>query len=115
MSNNADATPLTLSEQSWLKEIVDSAALPSSLDREGAALALETLLGRPVSPETLRRWPIPYKLVAGCARYEVSDLIAHAKLQYENAPRRMGGRCGRTGSMLRRRPHDPARLDLEHA
>jgi len=99
MSNQVDAAPLTLSEQPWLREIVDIAALPSSLDREGAALALAALLGRPISPETLRRWPVPYRVIAGCARYQVSDLIAHAKFQYENAPRRMGGRVARAGSM----------------
>jgi hypothetical protein len=81
-----------LDDQPWLKEIVAAAGLPCSLDREGAAIAESQLLGRPVSPETLRRWPIPYKVVAGCARYEVSDLIAYAKAQIEDAPRRMGRR-----------------------
>ncbi|SRR6266498_4937462 len=98
MSNSPEATELN-NEQLWLKKIVDAAALPKSIDRIGGAIALGKLLGRPVSPETLRRWPIPYKVIAGCARYEVGDLIAYAKLQYENAPRRMGGRCARAGSL----------------
>lgn len=92
MHDEVDGLPLALSEQPWLKEILGAAALPNSVDREGGALVLGNLLGRPLSPETLRRWPIPYKVVAGCARYEVSDLIAHAKAQYENAPRRIGRR-----------------------
>jgi hypothetical protein len=92
MYADVDGLPLAVSEQPWLKEILDAAGLPNSVDREGAALALGKLLGRPVSPETLRRWPIPYKVVAGCARYEVSELIAYAKAQYENAPRRIGQR-----------------------
>src|SRR5580704_1831776 len=92
MYDDVAALSPSLDEQPWLKKIVGAAGLPSSLNREGGAIALGKLLGRPVSPETLRRWPIPYKVVAGCARYEVSDLIAFAKAQYENAPRRMGQR-----------------------
>jgi hypothetical protein len=92
MSENSDAPQTVLTDQPWLEEIVQRAALAKTLDREGSARALGKLLGRPVSPETVRRWPIPYKVVASCARYEVSDLIAYARLQYVNAPRRMGGR-----------------------
>jgi hypothetical protein len=92
MSDISDATQAALTDQPWLREIVEHAALAKSIDREGAALALAKLLGRPISPETVRRWPIPYRVVAGCARYEVSDLIAYARLQYGTAPRRMGGR-----------------------
>jgi hypothetical protein len=92
-----DALTLSLDEQPWLKEIVEAAGLPHSLDREGAAIVEGKLLGRPVSPETLRRWPIPYKVVAGYARYAVSDLIAYAKAQYENAPRRLGARGAHAG------------------
>ena len=92
MYKDVDGLSLAFSEQPWLKEILGAAALPSSVDREGAALAFGKLLGRPVSPETLRRWPIHYKVVAGCARYEVSELIGYAKAQYENAPRRIGRR-----------------------
>jgi hypothetical protein len=103
MYDDVDTFSLPLDEQPWLKEIVGAPGLPNSLDREGGAIALGKLLGRPVSPETVRRWPIPYKVVAGCARYAVSDLIAYAKAQYENAPRRMGRRGLRTG-------RSPARL-----
>ena len=92
MSENTDIPQAIITGQPWLEEIVERASLAKSIDRDGAAIALAKLLGRPVSPETVRRWPIPYKVVAGCARYEVSDLIAYARLQYVNAPRRMGGR-----------------------
>ena len=104
MHDDVDDLPLTLSEQPWLEEILGAADLPTSVDREGAALALANLLGRPISPETLRRWPIPYKVVAGCARYEVSDLIAHAKAEYANAPRRMGRRSLRRDGLVQSCP-----------
>jgi hypothetical protein len=103
MRDDVDALSTALDEQPWLKEIVGAAGLPRSIDREGGAIVLGKLLGRPISPETLRRWPIPYKVVAGCARYEVSDLVAYAKSQYANAPRRMGRRRGdviRTGGPI---------------
>jgi hypothetical protein len=90
--DDIDARPHALNGQPWIKEIRAAAGLPDSLDREGGAIALGELLGRPVSGETMRRWPIPYKVIAGCARYEVSDLIAYAKAQIENAPRRIGRR-----------------------
>jgi hypothetical protein len=92
MRDDVDALPLALDEQPWLTKIIGVAGLPESLDREGAAMALGKLLGRPISSETLRRWEIPYRIVAGCARYEVSDLVAYAKSQYANAPRRIGRR-----------------------
>jgi hypothetical protein len=92
MLDKTEAPRAALTDQPWLEEIVERAALAKTVDREGAAIALGKLLGRPVSPETVRRWPIPYKVVAGCARYELNELIAYAKSQYSNAPRRVGGR-----------------------
>ena len=92
MYDDIDIRPLGFNEQPWIKEIRAAAGLSDSLDREGGAIVLEKLLGRPVSPETLRRWAIPYKVIAGCARYEVSDIVAYAKAQIENAPRRIGRR-----------------------
>jgi hypothetical protein len=59
MHGDVDVLPVTDGEQSWLNLIVRTAGLPDSLDREGAAITLGKLLGRPVSPQTLRRWPIP--------------------------------------------------------
>jgi hypothetical protein len=100
MSNNSRQPQEVLNSQPWLEEIIENATLAKTVDREGAAIALGKLLGRPVSPETVRRWPIPYKVVAACARYELSDVIAYAQLQYENAPRRMGRRSRVTTSNL---------------
>jgi hypothetical protein len=81
------------SEQNWLNELAERAGLAGFIDREGATIVLGKLFGRPISTETLRRWPIPYVLVAGCARYEIKDLVEFARHKYEQAPRRMGGRC----------------------
>jgi hypothetical protein len=80
-------------DRNWLDELAERAGLAGFTDREGAAIVLGKLFGRPISTETVRRWPIPYVLVAGCARYEIKDLVEFAKHQYEQAPRRMGGRC----------------------
>jgi hypothetical protein len=70
----------------WLDDIVEQSGIPRTADREGAALVLSGLYGRPVSPETVRRWPIPYKVIAGLAQYEIHDLIAHAKKVIDEAP-----------------------------
>jgi hypothetical protein len=87
----------------WLDDIVDRAALPEAVDRGAAALVLARMLKRPVAAETLRRWPIPYKLVAGGALYAPDDLIAFARKAYEEAPPRRGS--GRSAS---RRPTNAA-------
>jgi hypothetical protein len=75
----------------WLDAIVEQSGVPKTADREGAAFILSGLLGRPVSPESVRRWPIPYKVIAGLAQYEIPDLISHAKKVIDEAP----VRCGR--------------------
>jgi hypothetical protein len=81
------------SSQRWLDELAERASLAGFVDREGAAIVLGKLFGRPISTETVRRWPIPYVVVAGCSRYEIKDLIEYARRQYDQAPRRIGGRC----------------------
>jgi hypothetical protein len=74
----------------WVDAIVDKAGLPEAVDRESAALVMARLLRRPVAAETIRRWPVPYKLVAGTALYDPADLIAHARRAYAEAPPRRG-------------------------
>ena len=80
----------------WLDAIVDEAKLPKAVDRGAAALILSLMLKRPVAAETLRRWPIKYKLVAGGALYAPDDLIAYARKAYDEAPLRRGGRQAET-------------------
>jgi hypothetical protein len=74
----------------WLDQIVAKADLPKTVDREGAALVLGQLLGDIPSTHTVRRWPIPYKVVGRSARYGVDDLVAYARKRLEETPRRMG-------------------------
>src|SRR4051812_18959172 len=76
----------------WLKAVEETAVLPKTADREGAALVLERMLRRPVSPETVRRWPIPYLVVAGVCQYSIADLVEYARKRFDEAPRRVGGR-----------------------
>jgi hypothetical protein len=90
----------------WIDEAVAGANLPKTADREGAALIMSRLLRRPVAPETLRRWPVPYRIVAGVAQYEIDDLTSARKI-YEEAPLRQGTRSPRPAP--RRRALEPER------
>jgi hypothetical protein len=82
----------TSTHQHWLDELAERTGFAGFVDREGAAIVLGKLFGRPISTETVRRWPIAYVVVAGCARYEIKDLIEYVRQQYERAPRRIGSR-----------------------
>jgi hypothetical protein len=73
----------------WLDAIVEEANLPKTVDREGAALVLSRLLGVYVTKNTVRRWPLPYKVVGRYARYEVDDLIKYARKRLEETPTRL--------------------------
>jgi hypothetical protein len=77
---------------SWIDDTVERADLPETADRESSALVLTRLLRRPVAAETLRRWPVPYRIVAGAAQYEIDDLISFARKAYNEAPLRWGAR-----------------------
>jgi hypothetical protein len=72
----------------WLDDIAAKANFPLRMDREAAALALTRLLGDNVSKNTLRRWPVPYKLIGRSARYEVDDLISFARKRIAETPMR---------------------------
>jgi hypothetical protein len=83
----------------WVDAIVDEADLPEVVDRESAALVMSRLLRRPVATETLRRWSIRYKLIAGKAFYEPEVLIAFARKAHDEAlPRRSVRRSERLRS-----------------
>jgi hypothetical protein len=58
------------------------------LRRSEAADYVQERLGQPVSPNTLRAWPTPYKLVGRDAVYEIVDLDRLIKERLEAAPKR---------------------------
>jgi len=75
---DCDAGEITAGNpQRWLDELAEQAALAGFVDREGAAIVPGRLFGRPISTETVRRWPIPYVVVAGCSRYDIKDLVEY--------------------------------------
>jgi hypothetical protein len=62
------------------KEAVDKSELQRKRMRRAAAAAyLTDRLGPNVSPNTLRNWPIPYKLTGRDATYDVRDLDTFAE------------------------------------
>ena len=60
--------------------------LPPTVDTEGACKIIKELEGQRPSEETVRRWPIEYRLVGRVRRYEVDRVIAHVRQRYEQAP-----------------------------
>ena len=69
--------------------------LPPTVDTEGACKIIEELEGQRPSEETVRRWPIEYRLVGRVRRYEVDRVIAHVRQRYEQAPVRVAARTQR--------------------
>lgn len=72
----------------WLDEVVASSKFPKLVDTEGAGLILSQMFGFLPSPETIRRWPIPYRLVGKTRRYCVDDVLAFAHKRLEESPMR---------------------------
>ena len=62
---------------------------PPTVDTRGVCEIVEELVGQRLSPETVRRWPIRYRVVGRVRRYEVDDVIAHVRQRYEHAPVRV--------------------------
>jgi hypothetical protein len=68
---------------------------PPTVDTEGACDIVEELEGQRPAQETVRRWPLRYKLIGRVRRYEVDDVIAHVRQRYERAPVRIAARSQR--------------------
>jgi hypothetical protein len=66
--------------------------LPATVDTEGLCDIVEKLEGWRPSEETVRRWPIPYKIVGRVRRYDVDRAIPHIRQRYEQAPVRVAAR-----------------------
>jgi hypothetical protein len=68
---------------------IAAAEQPVTVDTQGACQIVEEIEGRKPAPETLRRWPIPYKLIGRTRIYEADNVIQHARNRYKNAPVRV--------------------------
>jgi hypothetical protein len=72
----------------WLDDIVIEANIPLRLDRESAAIVISKLLSEAVSTNTLRRWPVRYRLEGGRVRYRVEDLVEFVRKRIDAPPLR---------------------------
>jgi hypothetical protein len=61
------------------------------MPRPEAAARLSKLLGVPVAPKTLERWPVPYLKIGRATSYTDTDLDAYAERVLAAAPRQMSG------------------------
>ena len=77
----------------WRDKI--AAVVPATVDTAGACKIVGEIEGREPSKETLRRWPIRYRLPGRIRVYEVDDVIAHARKRFEQAPVRVAARSHR--------------------
>ena len=75
----------------WRDKI--AAAVPATVDTREACRIVGEIEGREPSPETLRRWQIPYRLRGRTRTYEVDAVIAHARQRFEQAPIRRASRA----------------------
>jgi hypothetical protein len=65
---------------------IADAARPLTVDTEGACEIVEKIEGRKPSGETVRRWPIPYKLIGRTRVYEVDHVIGFSCARFDKAP-----------------------------
>jgi hypothetical protein len=71
---------------SWrdrLDKLVKDAGLPHMADLEGALEIYNEVACDSVSVHTLKRYPIPYKLIGRSRRYVVDDIIAFARARFK--------------------------------
>ena len=74
----------------WRDKI--AAVVPATVDTAGACKIVGEIEGREPSKETLRRWPIRYRLPGRIRIYEVDAVIDHARQRFKQAPMRVAGR-----------------------
>jgi hypothetical protein len=72
-----------------------AAAVPATVDTRGACKIVGEIEGREPFENTLRRWPIPYRLPGRVRIYTVDDVKAHAHERFERAPVRVAARSQR--------------------
>jgi hypothetical protein len=73
----------------WLEQLRKESGVPETVNTEDAAMIHNNIADEDISPTTYRRWPVPYILLGRERRYLVTDVVAHAKLRVEQAPRRV--------------------------
>lgn len=66
-----------------------AAVVPLTVDTQAACKIVAEIEGREPSKETLRRWPIRYRLLGRVRAYEIDDVIAYARKRFEQAPVRV--------------------------
>ena len=69
--------------------------LPPTVDTAGLCAIIEELEGYKPAEETVRRWPIPYRLIGRVRRYEVDRAIAYLRARFDLAPVRVAARSPR--------------------
>jgi hypothetical protein len=65
---------------------------PVTVDTKGACDLVEEIEEQRPSEQTLRRWPIRYKIIGRKRRYKPDDIITHSRKRYEQAPVRIAAR-----------------------
>jgi hypothetical protein len=77
---------------------------PATVDTAGVCEIVEGLEGQKPAEETVRRWPLRYKIIGRKRIYEVADIIAHRRQRYEQAPVRRAAvprrRAAKTGQTI---------------
>jgi hypothetical protein len=72
------------------------AELPVRVSRDTAAELLKQLYFE-ISPRTLERWPLAWRILNGKAHCETADLFAMAEARVAEAPVIMGGAAPKAG------------------
>ena len=69
----------------WRDTVAD-VDYPPVVDSDGACEIIERFEGQRPSPNTIRRWPLQYKLLGRKRMYEVEAVIAYVRQRYDEAP-----------------------------
>lgn len=71
------------------RDKVAAAEYPPVVDSDGVCEIIEKFEGQRPSPNTIRRWPLQYKLLGRKRMYEVEAVIAYVRQRYAEAPVRV--------------------------
>jgi hypothetical protein len=68
---------------------IAAAEQPATVDTRGVCDIVEAVEGRRPAEETVRRWPLKYKLIGRTRIYEADHVIEFARARCRNAPLRV--------------------------